>query len=409
METTRRRFLGTTGIAATALFAPGILRNAQAADPILVGSLHDQSGPLAANGIPMVEALKLGIGEINAKGGLLGRELKLIHYDPQSDNQIYTQYAQQIAVRDKANVVFGGITSSSREAIRPVFSRFKTLYFYGSLYEGGVCDRNTFCTGTTPAQTVQKLVPFAMENSGKKVYIVGADYNFGQISAKWMQKFVRDNGGETLAVEFFPLDVNNFGATISKIQAAKPDLVLSVLVGGNHISFYRQWTAAGMKGQIPIASSSFGLYNEPQVLDQAETEGVYGTFGYFEELETDANKQFVSKLKAQMPAIPYLSETAATSYEGLYLWAKAVEKAGTVDRVPVIEALESGISFDGPSGKVTIDHQTHHTIRNTFLAQVKDRKWNVIKSYPDAKPEDTASVCNLIENPNENKQFEISL
>jgi len=393
------------------LSTPAILtRSAFGAEtPILVGSLHDQSGPIGTSGVPMVESLILGIDEVNTAGGLLGRPLKLVHYDTQSNIQLYSQYAQQLAVKDKVSVIHGGITSASREAIRPTFDRFKVLYFYNTLYEGGVCDRNTFCAGTTPAQTVEKLVPYAMKKSGKKAYIIAADYNYGQITAKWMTKYVKDNGGEILSVDFFPLDVTNFGPTISKIQAAKPDLILSALVGGNHTAFYRQWTSAGMKGQIPIASTTFGLVNEPSTLDATESDAVLGAYGYFEELTTPASTTYVKKLKTKSPNIPYISELAAATYEGFYLWVEGVKKAGSLDRMKVIEALESGISFDGPSGKVVIDHATHHTMRNAYLAEVKDRKWSVLETYPDAKPLDTAGVCDLIKTPNDNQQYVINI
>ena len=260
------------------MFSPAVLRHTVlgAESPILVGSLHDQSGPLGTSGQPMVLSVQLAVDEINAAGGLLNRPLKIVSYDPQSNIQLYTQYAQQLALKDKVAVVHGGITSASREAIRPIFDRFKILYFYNTLYEGGVCDRDEFCLGTTPAQTVEKLVPDAMAKSGKKAYIIAADYNYGQITAKWMTKYCQDNGGTMLATEFFPLDVTNFGPTISKIQEAKPDLILSALVGGNHTAFYRQWTAAGMKSQIPIASTTFGLVNEPSTLDAKESEGIMG-------------------------------------------------------------------------------------------------------------------------------------
>lgn len=412
MTITRRRFIKSSLAAGTSILAaPAILsRYAYGSDdPILVGSLHDQSGPIAATGVPMVDSLELGIAEVNAAGGLLGRPLKLVHYDTQSNIQLYSQYAQQLALKDKVAVVHGGITSASREAIRPTFDRFRVLYFYNTLYEGGVCDRNTFCTGTTPAQTVEKLVPYAMNKSGKKAYILAADYNYGQITAKWMTKYARDNGGEILSVDFFPLDVTNFGPTISKIQAAKPDLILSALVGGNHTAFYRQWAAAGMKNEIPIASTTFGLVNEPSTLDAAESEGVIGAYGYFEELATSASTEYVAKLKTAHPEIPYISELAAATYEGFYLWAEGVKKAGSLDRMKMIEALETGLSFDGPSGTVTLDRATHHAVRNAFLAEVKDRKWSVLESYPDAQPLDTAGVCNLIENPNDNQQYVIDI
>lgn len=384
---------------------------ARAADgPIKIGSLHDLAGPLAATGEPMVYAVQLAVEEINAAGGLLGRELELVNYDTQSNIQLYSQFAQQLAVRDKVDVIHGGITSASREAIRPIFDRFRTLYFYNTLYEGGVCDRNTFNTGTTPAQTVEKLVPYAMNLWGKKVYIIAADYNYGQITAKWMKKYVQDNGGEVISIDFFPLDVTNFGPSISRIQAAKPDLLLSAMVGGNHTAFYRQWAAAGLKGEIPIASTTFGLVNEPATLETAESNGVIGSYGYFEELQTPASLEFVKAIKDRHgEQTPYISELAAASYEGVYLWAEGVKKAGTTERMPVIEALETGISFDGPSGKVVVDAKTHHVTRNAFLAEVENKGWKVLETFEQQAPLDTAAVCDLVANPNDTTQYEIDI
>ncbi len=413
MDLTRRRMLTSTAAAAGGLvLSPAVLRHSAlgAENPILVGSLHDQSGPIGTSGQPMVLSVQLAADEINAAGGLLGRPLKVVSYDPQSNIQLYTQYAQQLALKDKVAVVHGGITSASREAIRPIFDRFKILYFYNTLYEGGVCDRDEFCLGTTPAQTVQKLVPEAMSKSGKKAYIIAADYNYGQITAKWMTKYCQDNGGSILATEFFPLDVTNFGPTISKIQAAKPDLILSALVGGNHTAFYRQWTAAGMKSQIPIASTTFGLVNEPATLDAKESDGILGAYGYFEELTTPASKSYVDALHAKFGKdIPYISELACCTYEGVHIWAEAVKKAGSIDRMKVIEAMETGISFAGPSGQVTIDHETHHATRTAYLAVCKDRKWDVTATYPDQKPLDTAAVCNLVKNPTDNQQYVVKI
>jgi urea transport system substrate-binding protein len=412
MKFSRRDLLKTSASASAALIAaPALLtRTALGADaPILVGSLHDQAGPLGATGVPMVDALMLAIDEVNAAGGLLGKPLKLIHYDTQSNIQMYSQYAQELALKDKVAVVHGGITSASREAIRPTFDRYKIPYFYNTLYEGGVCDRNTFCTGTTPAQTVEKLVPYTMKKGGKKAYIIAADYNYGQITAKWMKKYVQDNGGEVVSTDFFPLDVTNFGPTISKIQAAKPDILLSALVGSNHTAFYRQWTSAGMKAQIPIASTTFGLVNEPETLDAKESDGVIGAYGYFEELVTPASTKFVETLKKGYPKIPYISELAAATYEGFYLWVAGVKAAGSIDRAKVIDALESGLSFDGPSGKVTLDHATHHATRNAYLAAVKDKKWGVIETYEAQKPLDTAGVCDLVKNPRDNQQYVIKI
>jgi branched-chain amino acid transport system substrate-binding protein len=383
---------------------------ALAEDAIGVASIHDLSGGLDIYGKPMVDAMTLAVEEANAAGGLLGRQIKLINYDTQSNMQLYTQFAQQAALKDKVAVVHGGITSASREVVRPVLDRFKTLYFYNTQYEGGVCDRNQFDTGVTPAQTVEKLVPYAMKKWGKKVYVVAADYNYGQITSQWVKKYVQENGGEVPSIDFFPLDVTNFGPTISKIQAAKPDFVWSALVGGAHISFYRQWAAAGMRKSIPMASTTFAVGNEHIVLSPDECNGMLVCYNYFQDLKNPVNEKFVASFHKRFGAdYPNITELAMGTYQGFHLWAAAVKKAGSVDRMKVIEALETGISMDAPSGKVTIDPPTHHCVLDVHIAEVVDKKLKVLEDFAQQKPADTAAVCDLIKNPTDNQQYVIKI
>ena len=406
MNVNRRKFLQSA--AAVSLGASAFATRAVSEEPITVVGVHDLSGGLDIYGKPMVDALTFAVEEANAAGGLLGRQIKLINYDPQSSMQLYTQFAQQAALKDKAAVVHGGITSASREVIRPVLDRFKTLYFYNTQYEGGVCDRDQFDTGVTPAQTVEKLVPYSMKKWGKKVYVIAADYNYGQITSQWVKKYVIENGGEVASIDFFPLDVTNFSSTISKIQAAKPDFVWSALVGGAHISFYRQWAAAGMRASIPMASTTFAVGNEHIVLSPDECNGMLVCYNYFQDLKNPVNTAFVERFHKRFGAdYPNITELAMGTYQGFLLWAEAVKKASSVDRLKVIEALETGISIKAPSGTVTIDPPTHHCILDVHIAEVKDKKLNVLEDFPQQAPADTAAVCNLIKNPNDNQQYVI--
>jgi urea transport system substrate-binding protein len=409
-ELTRRRLVQTAGAGAAAAGAgPWIIREAMGADKIKVASIVDVSGGLDIYGGPMFNCINLAVEEMNKTGGLLGREIQLINYDPQSNIQLYTQYATEAATKEHVDVVQGGITSASREAIRPILRRFETLYFYNTLYEGGVCDRNTFCTGTTPGQTVAKLVPYIVKKWGKKAYTVAADYSYGQITAKWFKKFMEDSGGEVLASEFFPLDVTDFGPTLAKIQAARPDFILSALVGGAHISFYRQWAAAGINKTVPIAGN-FGDGNEQILLSPAESDGIYAAYGYFQEIKSPANEAFVNAYFRRFGgnAAP-LTELAVMQYTGFQLWAAAVKKANTTDRIKVIEALETGLSYDGPAGKSTIDAATHHNITDVYIAVVENHKFNVVEKFDQLPPSDTAAVCNLKKNPNNNQQYVIDV
>ena len=397
--------LGTL-LSAGALATPFIARNALAAEPIKLGSLLDGSGAIGLEGSRMIQTTEYAVGVLNAAGGLLGRQIKLINYDTQSSMQLYSQFAQQLILKDKVDVIQGGITSASREAIRPTLDRYKTLYFYNTQYEGGVCDRNVFCTGTTPAQTVDHVVTYALKTWGKKAYIIAADYNYGQITAKWMTKFMRDGGGSVAQTDFFPLDVTNFSSAISRIQQAAPDFVLSALVGANHSGFYRQWDAAGMKPKIPMASTVFGLGDELTTMDASTTNGIVTSFGWYNDVNTPESMAFVKGMQAKYGAgVTDLGELDSATYEGIMLWAEGVKKAGSVEQQKVIAALETGITIQGPSGKVTMDPKTHHTIRNAYLAQPKDRKWDIMATYPDQYPADTGGACDLIKTPATNKQF----
>lgn len=410
MSSSRRHFLASTGSAAglTALgtVIPFELVLAQGA-PIKLGSVLDNSGNLDGYGKPMVMATMLAAEEINAAGGLLGRKIQIVQYDSQSDIALYTKFAQQLTRDDKVDVVHGGITSASREAIRQTFKRANTLYFYNVLYEGGVCDRNVVVTGTTPAQAVAPIVEVALKQWGKTAYILAADYNYGQITAKWLAHYIAQGKGSVLKTDFFPLDVADFGSTIAKIQQEKPAFVVAALVGGAHMSFFRQWAASGMNKKIPLCSTTFGVGNEHLALSPAEGDGILIAGNYSQESTEPANTAFLAKWAKRFGDTKIVHEIAVSQYQGIMLWAACVKKAGSLDRDKMLAAIESGVSIQGPGGTVTLDPKTHHATLDIKVMEVKGQKLTIKQQFKARPPSDTAQFCDLIKNPAENKQFEV--
>lgn len=408
MTTSRRHAIAL----ATAAVAGSVLPRfafAQGA-AIKLGTIADTSGPLQPFGTQKLQCIQLAVEEINAAGGLLGRKIELVTYDAQSNDQLYAQFAQQIALRDKVDVVHAGLQSSSREVIRPILRRANALYFYNTPYEGGVCDRNAFLTGTTPGQLLANLLPYMIKKFGKKIYVLAADYNFGQLSEKWTRKIAKENGAEVIASEFFPLDVNQFGPTIGKIQAAKPDFIVNTFVGPGHAAFYGQWAGAGMKKNIPIASQTFGEAGEHLRMPQELSEGIVVCYNYFEELDRPANATFLANFRKKFGTnYGYVSDLGMSEYMGVKIWAEAVKKANSVAREAVIKALEDGLSIEGPGGKMTVDPKTHHFVFDMHLAEAKSRKFEIIQSFQQVSPTNPEGVCDLIKSPNTNQQFEPKL
>lgn len=378
-----------------------------ATPPIRLGNILDKTGGVNSYCLKQIQATALAVDEINAKGGLLGRQVQIVFYDSQSNNQLNSQYATQAFARDQVDVLFGGVTSSSREVMRPIVDKFKGLYFYNALYEGGVCDRRTVCTGMVPGQQIKPLVDYVVKEKGKKKgYILAADYNYGQIVSKWMQKYIREYGGEDVAVEFFPLDVTNFAPVLSRIQQVKPDVVWSALVGDAHMSFYRQYESTVGKKNIMLASTTYGAGRENASLSPAENEGILITTSFTDNLNTPAAKNFGAKFKAKTKEQDYIGEYGEYGYRGVMIWAAAVQKAKSAKPDAVIAAL-GGVTYAGPGGLYSVDGQTNHLTMDVHLA-VGNRNggFDLLRSFPQQPPSDTQQVCNLVKNPNDRKQYE---
>ncbi|MDP6515046.1 MAG: transporter substrate-binding protein [Alphaproteobacteria bacterium] len=409
MTLNRRQFMRTASGALVYASAASVLRSAglKGEEPIKVANVLDQTGGLNIYSLKQISGCAMGVEDLNKAGGLLGRPIELLFYDSQSNNQFNSQYATQAFVRGKAHVLQGGITSSSREVMRPIVRKFGGLFFYNSLYEGGVCDRRHVSTGMVPAQQLEALVPYVMgEHGGKRGYILAADYNYGHITAKWMQKIIRENGGEDLAVEFFPLDVTNFAPVISRIQAAKPDVVWSVLVGGAHMAFYRQYEATIGKKNLMLASTTYGVGREQTELSADEAEGILIGTSFVDDLPSPAAKSFVKKFQAWEGNSDYVGEYGEYGYRGIMLWAEAVRKAGSPEPDAVIAALD-GVQYDGAGGLYTIDGKTNHTTMDIHVVRGnRTGSFDLIKSFGQRPPKDTQLVCDLDKNPDDTTQYE---
>lgn len=371
----------------------------QSGDTIKVGIIDDATGNNASMGVQKIAAYKLAAQEINDAGGINGKQVQLLVCDGQSDNTVYQQMANKLCQDDKVDVVMGGLTSASREAIRPIMDQNKMLYFYNQQYEGGVADHYTFCLGAAPEQQILPALGDVLDKYGKNVYIIAADYNFGQISADWMEQVVDEAGGTVLGEEFIPLDVSSFSSTISNIEKAKPDVLISLLVGSNHTSFYEQWNNAGNAGLPMFTTVSIVETYEHKLFPAPTMSNTYVLASYLEELDTDAAKKFTEAYRAvnSEEDIPYIGMDAETCYSAMYLYKAAVEKAGSTDTEAVISALESGeISFDGPGGTVTIDGATHHTTRDMTLFKCNDKEeLEILKTYPSIKPTYLSEDCGV--------------
>ena len=181
-------------------------------DPIKVGVIADQTGPLSFVGLANANVARMVIGDINAKGGLLGRHLELRLEDGATDDAVAAAAAAKLVEQDRVDVIFGGIYSSTRQAIKgPAVVEGKTLYIYPEQYEGQESDPLIFCTGPVPAQQVDPFIPWLMRETGARTfYLPSADYIWPHVMNARVREVVTANGGAIVGEEYFPLDHTDY-------------------------------------------------------------------------------------------------------------------------------------------------------------------------------------------------------
>lgn len=373
---------------------------------IKVGAIFDLTGGLNIYGIQQDNALDLAIESINANGGLLGEQIEVVSYDSQSELSKYTQYANTSVLRDGISAMFAGLTSSSREAIRPIFRKANIPYFYSSLYEGGACDRQTFVTGSSASQQLEPLIKWAIEQYGPNIYIMAPDYNFGTISAHWIHEYAEQNGGQVVGEDFLALTVTDYAPTIQKIQQSRPDFVVALPVGANQTGFLEQFAAAGLKEDIGVVSSNYGSGNQQVVVSPAAGEGLIASQGYFMQVDNPANAEFVKMWTAKYGDDTPIVSGAVDVWNAVHVWATAVEKAGDADPEAVIAALESGITFEAPNGTVTMEPGSHHLRQNIYIAEGDaNHGFTIVETFEDAAPSYENEMCDLVANPDLAEHF----
>jgi urea transport system substrate-binding protein len=334
----RRAFF--LAIAATFAVASVSAPASSAADTVPVGVLHSLSGTMAISEVTVKNATLMAIDEINASGGVLGKQIQPVIEDGASDPSMFAQKAQKLIQEDKVVTVFGGWTSASRKAMLPVFERFKGLLWYPVQFEGNECSPDIMYSGAQPNQQILPALEWAEQKGYKNVFLLGSDYVFPRTANLILKKHIEHDGKTVAGEEYVPLGGSDFSAVINKIKLAKPDIIFSTLNGDSNVSFFKQMAAAGLpSAKLPVMSFSIAE-QEAKSIGPSLLVGSYAAWNYFETLPGADNKKFVAAYQAKYPGSP-VDDPMAHGYLDVYAWAAAVKKAGSFDPALVRKAATS--------------------------------------------------------------------
>lgn len=332
-------------------------------DPIRVGVLFSTTGVTSTIGRSQLQGTLLAIDEINAAGGILGRELVPVVYDTQSTPAVYAELAERLIVQDRVNVMFGCYMSSSRKAVLPIVEKWNKLLFYPTIYEGFEFSSNIIYTGAAPNQNSVQLAEFMTANFGARVYLVGSDYIFPYESNRIMGELVlQRQGSDKVGERYVPLNATeaDYATIFADIRDKQPDFIFSTVVGDSAAAFYRAYADAGLNPrQMPIASLTTSEAEISQMGNDVAA-GHITAAPYFQSIQSPANLQCLARFRLKFgdDAVPNMCWEAA--YFQVHLFANAFAKASDDEIVRILPHI-LGSELDAPQGRIRVDANNHHT------------------------------------------------
>ena len=370
---TRRRSVALLG---AALAAIGVAIASLAADgeeprgeAITVGILHSKTGALAISELPVIDATRMAIDEINERGGVLGRMIEVVELDGRSNQRVFAHEARRLIEEHGVSAIFGCWTSACRKTLKPIVEKHRNVLIYPVQYEGMEQSPNIVYLGAAPNQQIIPAVKWFFDNRGRRFFLVGSDYIFPRVANAVIRDYVAYLGGRIVGEQYVPIGDQNFDCVVEKIVRAKPAVILNTVNGNSNLGLFDALRRAGISPEkIPTVSFSVGE-EEVRQIGPEKTAGDYAVWNYFQSIATKANGAFVTRFKKRYGESRVTGDAIAAGYFGVYLWAKAVEAAAT-DKPQAVLATIATQSFNAPEGTVYVDDENLHTWRKTRIGRV---------------------------------------
>jgi urea transport system substrate-binding protein len=401
----RSRRLRTLAAAAVTLAAAVVAVSAQAAGTsrqagtVKIGLLTSVTGPASVYYPSIKQVTQMAVDEVNASGGVNGQKVELVIGDTSTTPAQAATESRRLALSDHVKMEFVEDIVADRDAALPFATQAKIPFIYAWSYEGGplqsgtdtVCKPNFWATGQVPNNLVPKPVEYLVKQGWKQWYLIGSDYKWPRTMNKHIGNAVKADGGSVLGEQYVPLTQTDFSAVVTKLKSLPKGAAIVVnLVGGNLISFFKQWHAAGGSNDRVIA---FAMDEQTLGAAGGSAAGAWGAYDYYANGKTPGNTAFLKKLTAKYGSkVATPTSLSEEGYESIWLWALAARKAKSFD-LDKVNAAMTQVSFFGPRGTVRF-LPNHHIALPDILARAGNGTYytKFVKDFGVIAPADQCSA-----------------
>ncbi|MBV8119308.1 MAG: ABC transporter substrate-binding protein [Alphaproteobacteria bacterium] len=340
----RRTLIRAAAAAGIAQIAAPFAITARAADEVKFGLNDPLTGTYAELGKNEQIGCQLAVDQINAKGGILGRQVTLLVEDSTSaDTGVAVQKARKLIERDKVDFLLGNVNSAMALALGEVSNQLKKLHIvtggHTDAVTGSDCHWNVFRVCNTTRMETNSVSQTLFNKYGKKWYFITPDYAFGHTLQQGFEASLKKYAGTEVGASLTPLGTTDFSAYLIKAQAANPDVIIFLVAGGDMVNALKQAVQFGLDKRFHIA----GAQQELEVLEGLPPEARIGTWvfeWYWLQPDVPHVADFVADIrKVNNGKVP----TARHWFGYVAAWTCALvaNQEKTLDPVKLAKALEN--------------------------------------------------------------------
>lgn len=370
----------TTVVLASLLATTALTVPALAADPIKIGVVTPLSGTYTGIGQQVRWGLELATKEVNAAGGIMGRQIELLFEDEEANPSVAVQKAEKLFEVQKVDFLTGTVNSGSTLAVGQTAERagklIATTVSFADSITGEKCSPNVFRVNARAGQQSTALAAWVVTQKPKaKVYFLGPDYEMGRSTVATFKKTVEGLGAVSTGEVFAPLDSKDYTQYFGQLRQAKPEVLYTSVAGNDTVRLLTQMQDFGLLGNMLVVGASGTVTSQNIAAIGAAADGFGTGVGYSTQIDSPENKKFVEAFKTANKADPDLY--GADSYGLIYFYKAAVEKAKSTETDKVREAMR-GLDWMTPQGKKTMRAGDHQAIQPMYVVRVTGGQFKIV-------------------------------
>lgn len=366
--------LCTVFLATTILSVP-----ASAADPIKIGVVTPLSGTYSPIGQQVRWGLELATKEVNANGGIMGRQIQLMFEDEEANPSVAVQKAEKLFESEKVDFLTGTVNSGSTLAVGQTAERagklIATTVSFANSITGDKCSPNVFRVNARAGQQSAALAAWVAKQKPKaKVYFLGPDYEMGRSTVATFKRTIEGLGATSVGEVFAPLDSKDYTQYFGQLRQARPEVLYTSVAGNDTVRLLTQMQDFGLLGNLLVVGASGTVTSQNIGAIGAAANGFTTGVGYSTQIDNPANKKFVAAFNAAYKADPDLY--GADSYGLIYFYKAAVEKAQST-ATDKVRAAMGDLKWATPQGEKTMRAGDHQAIQPMYVVRVNAGKFTI--------------------------------